>query len=919
MASRRFAFRNRHSNTGTVVAGTMTGGATGVAASATPTVMVGSGENANRLVNGSGVPFQLVGANLSGLESCGSQSQAPWYGSPPNIAQLVALGITAARVPLNAHSFCGLTAATPNSAGTAWTGAAVAMDPDGTYVAAVDAIIRNLQAAGITPILEYHWGGAQFTLGGVTAYYNVGNQPSFVDSVTGALFYKKVANRYGTQATPQPGINNFNIIIGGFNEPCLDQVGSGSNGAATWAAMLNNTSIPSYIINANGTTGITIPLAWTTYGHQTMVNDIRATGAANVITYTAPAYGHALSGDASYRPTDTLNPPQLAAEVHLYPVDTTYASGNVTPETYPDPGYHTASWATAINAVAARVPLLITEFGGNFGPSLTAEPYVTEIVTYADSINAHPFIWEAWAPVSATASGQNQTTTTAGGFTKGMGTVFQTYALSKTSTGAALAFSTASLPGATTGTAYTDTVAFTGGTAPYTSAITTGALPAGLTYTGSTNSFAGTPTTAGSVNLTITVTDHVGATAAHTFALVVAQAAATANPTVPAINSITANDGSVTVAFTDSDSSITGYTVILSTGQSGSGTASPITVAAPDGTAVTATVTATNTFGSSTSTASSSVTPTAPSGAAPTQVQLLLQGQTAQNLGTQTGNPFVPQSPNYTMIGYLGVSGATSYKIYRATIPVGSQATGLTYTAYATQTAAAAAAAYSGYVSGSGSAPHSVAVNCAYGDTAATGCVATAQGAGNDYWPGTGYSYKVSAIVGGVEGPQSAAHFGAYASNGVRVLYLNSFNNDPNTAATNGGTTPGGNTMTLDWSETSQGYFNPYAGNGATEWALNIRQWNYMEVWAKCTAANCNVNIQGENVNDVTLNGSGANAVFNNYATWVPGSYVHFKIPLADFWTDSTRGRQNSWYKVILTKTNGTEQEIWFDNWILTT
>ncbi len=65
---------------------------------------------------------------------------------------------------------------------------------------------------------------------------------------------------------------------------------------------------------------------------------------------------------------------------------------------------------------------------------------------------------------------------------------------------------------ATVGTPYAATLRATGGTAPYTYAITTGALPAGLTLNPTTGVVSGTPTTAGTYTFTSTVTDSKGNT-----------------------------------------------------------------------------------------------------------------------------------------------------------------------------------------------------------------------------------------------------------------------------------------------------------------------------------------------------------------------------------------------------------------------
>ena len=71
---------------------------------------------------------------------------------------------------------------------------------------------------------------------------------------------------------------------------------------------------------------------------------------------------------------------------------------------------------------------------------------------------------------------------------------------------AVVTVSPASLPAATAGTGYSQTLNASGGTAPYTFAITAGALPAGLTLNPS-GILSGTPTASGSFNFTVSATD----------------------------------------------------------------------------------------------------------------------------------------------------------------------------------------------------------------------------------------------------------------------------------------------------------------------------------------------------------------------------------------------------------------------------
>ena len=72
---------------------------------------------------------------------------------------------------------------------------------------------------------------------------------------------------------------------------------------------------------------------------------------------------------------------------------------------------------------------------------------------------------------------------------------------------AALAITTSSLPSGSVGTAYSTTLAATGGVTPYSWSVSSGSLPAGLSLASSTGIISGTPTTAGTSNFTITVSD----------------------------------------------------------------------------------------------------------------------------------------------------------------------------------------------------------------------------------------------------------------------------------------------------------------------------------------------------------------------------------------------------------------------------
>ncbi|MDO7849595.1 putative Ig domain-containing protein, partial [Hymenobacter sp. M29] len=98
------------------------------------------------------------------------------------------------------------------------------------------------------------------------------------------------------------------------------------------------------------------------------------------------------------------------------------------------------------------------------------------------------------------------------GATLGNGTISVTAPCAQTVTRAfavqapTITLAPAALPDGTVGTAYSQPIAASGGTAPYSYAITAGALPAGLTLA-SNGTLSGTPTAGGSFTFTVTATD----------------------------------------------------------------------------------------------------------------------------------------------------------------------------------------------------------------------------------------------------------------------------------------------------------------------------------------------------------------------------------------------------------------------------
>ena len=85
------------------------------------------------------------------------------------------------------------------------------------------------------------------------------------------------------------------------------------------------------------------------------------------------------------------------------------------------------------------------------------------------------------------------------------------------------------------GTAYSQSVSASGGSGSYTYAVTSGALPAGLSLNTSTGEISGTPSTAGTANFTITATDANSATGSAAYSLLVNAAPVTLSPAAGAL------------------------------------------------------------------------------------------------------------------------------------------------------------------------------------------------------------------------------------------------------------------------------------------------------------------------------------------------------------------------------------------------
>ena len=321
------------------------------AAAAAPTVSV----SGNKLVDASGAPVVLRGADLSGTEfSCiqnGTPTDRGWsiYGDQPldqpaTYAAMAAWHINAVRVPLNEDCWLGINGVDP-----AYGGA--------NYQAAIATEVAQINAAGMVAILDLHWSNP--------GTYAALTQEEMADADHSPTFWSQVASAYKA---------NHSVIFDLFNEPFFYYI---ADGTAPWTCWLKgctqNTVITNFQTLPDGTTtGYTTSYTWQSAGMQQLVDAVRATGATNPILINGLGWANDDTGWAANAPTDPDN--QLVVGAHMYPGAVTCLAPN----------------CPSIEALAASHPVIIGETGDS-----SAGP-VTYLPTFLPWADAHGLSYLAW-------------------------------------------------------------------------------------------------------------------------------------------------------------------------------------------------------------------------------------------------------------------------------------------------------------------------------------------------------------------------------------------------------------------------------------------------------------------------------------------------------------------------------------------
>jgi hypothetical protein len=278
-------------------------------------------------------------------------------------------------------------------------------------------------------------------------------------------------------------------------------------------------------------------------------------------------------------PTITLSPttiPAATAGVPYGPVTIT-ASGGTAPYIFTitagalPPGL-TLSSAGVISGTPTQsgsftVTITATDAVGCFGSQIYSALVNCPTITIAPATIPNGTVGVAYGPVTITASGGTAPytfsiisgalppglTLTAAGILSGTPTTQGTFTFTVRATDATgclgerlytliinvttcptITVNPATLPAAVPGIAYSQTLTATGGTAPYTFAVTAGALPPGLTLSPA-GLLSGIPTRAGGYTFTVTATDSAGCLGTRVYTLAVNCPVITVNPaTIPA-------------------------------------------------------------------------------------------------------------------------------------------------------------------------------------------------------------------------------------------------------------------------------------------------------------------------------------------------------------------------------------------------
>ncbi|WLH90418.1 putative Ig domain-containing protein [Pseudomonas sp. FP453] len=443
-----------------------------------------------------------------------------------------------------------------------------------------------------------------------------------------------------TYATPTVSVGPTTLPSGAQNTAYSTQTITASGAAAPYTFAITGGALPAGLSLSSGGTLSGTPTASGNYNITVTATDANGVTGSRAYSFTISA-----APTISVNPTTLPNPTanvayttSLSATGGTAPYSYTFTSGTLPAGLSLSSGgtlsgtptqagtYNFTVTATDVNSASGSRTYSVTVSAG--APNAGAVS-----VTVAANSSANPItlnlsggaatsvaVSSAASHGTATASGTSITYTPTAGYsgadsftytaTNGSGTSSPA-TVSLTVNAPTLSITPSVLTAPAANVAYSVALGASGGTAPYSYAITSGALPTGLSVNTSTGLLSGTPSVPGAYNFTVTVTDTYGATAGRAYSGTVSAGppiAAPLNITVAAnssanavaliINGGTATSVAVTSAASHGTATASGTSITYTptpgyhgtdsftyTATNGSGTSSPatvtVTVAAP--------------------------------------------------------------------------------------------------------------------------------------------------------------------------------------------------------------------------------------------------------------------------------------------------------------------------------------------------
>jgi Cellulase (glycosyl hydrolase family 5)/IPT/TIG domain len=297
----------------------------------------------NQLLDGNNVPVQFHGVNRSGTEYACIQGWGIFDG-PSDLASVQAMAawhINSVRIPLNEDCWLGI-----NGSPAAYSGS--------NYTNAIVAYVNLLHANGIYAELSLIWGAP--------STYQATYQPGAPDEDHSPAFWSSLAATFK---------NDPNVILAPWGETIVN-ANCFLNGGVCEATY--------------GTIG-----PYNTAGMQHAVNVMRGAGFNGPIAIPCITYANDCTQWLSHKPTDTLNPPQLIAEAHIYGNNACGAQNNG------------ACLNSQLNPVAAVVPMILGETGETYDASDCGSANMQVILPWADAHNVsyQAWTWNTWGNCSA--------------------------------------------------------------------------------------------------------------------------------------------------------------------------------------------------------------------------------------------------------------------------------------------------------------------------------------------------------------------------------------------------------------------------------------------------------------------------------------------------------------------------------------